>query len=81
MKSTIAATALAIVTAVLGLGMLVGPGQAQAHCPMDEPCPAVEEASPVAVGALLDEWETSLNVVMYRMDERFRRLAGAPTFR
>ena len=81
MKSTIAATALAIVTAVLGLGMLVGPGQAQAYCPIDEPCPAVDTASPVVRSPLLDSWESSFNLVVHRMDERFRRLAGAPTYR
>jgi hypothetical protein len=77
-KTTLVVLAIALAGAVAG--GIVGPQQAEAYCPIDEPCPEGAWTKSSGVEAILQEWELSAQRVAYQMEQGVLQMARAPRF-
>jgi hypothetical protein len=77
-KAIIVALAIALTAAVAG--GFVGPQEAEAYCPIDQPCPEEVVAKSRGVGAMVQEWELSTQRFLYQMEQGVLQMARAPRF-
>jgi len=72
----IAALAIGLVAA-FAMGLL-GTTQAEAYCPIDQPCPQEPVTRSASTDSLLEEWEHSVQHFAYRMERGVLQMAGVP---